>query len=261
MSFRILAVGDVVGDAAVAFLSKRLWGLRQQEKIDFCVVNGENASVVGITPAGAGELFAAGADVITLGNHSFQKANILPYLDDHREILRPANLSPLSPGMGWGEYETPAGKVAVINLIGRCGMDFGPDSPFYEAERILDKLTARVVLVDFHAEATSEKAALAWRLDGRISALWGTHTHVQTSDARILPHGSGFITDLGMVGAVDSILGVRPEQSVARFLGEPKRVPYAAAPGPQKLEGAIFEIDEASGLCLSVRAVRVSEAD
>ncbi len=253
----ILAIGDVVGENALTFLRKTLWGYRRLKAVDFCVVNGENASVVGISPQQADELFAAGADVVTLGNHAFQKHTILRALDDKPALLRPANLSPLSPGAGWGEFVTPFGKVAVLNLIGRCGMDFGPDNPFYEAERILKKLTAKIILVDFHAEATSEKAALAWHLDGRISALWGTHTHVQTSDARVLPEGAGFITDLGMTGPVDSILGVRPEQSIGRFLGEPKRVPYTQADGPCKMEGAIFEIDPNTGKCLSVEALRI----
>lgn len=260
MSVNILAIGDVVGEDAIAFLQKKLRPFKKLKAVDFTVVNGENASVVGITPRQADGIFSAGADVITLGNHSFQRSNILSYLDDNRYILRPANLSPMSPGRGWGDFDSPFGTVRVINLIGRCGMDFGPDSPFYEAERILKTPTdAKVTLIDFHAEATSEKAALAWHLDGRISALWGTHTHVQTSDACVLTHGTGFITDLGMTGPINSILGVRPEQSVGRFLGDPKRTPYASADGPAKFEGALFEIDEKTGRCLSVEAVRVTD--
>ena len=259
MSVNVLAVGDVVGEKGVAFLRQKLWGLRKLRDIDFTVVNGENAGVVGLNPRDAEDIFAAGADVITLGNHAFQKNTIFQYLEDHGNILRPSNLSPLSPGLGYGEFDMPFGKIAVLNLIGRCGMDFGPDNPFYEAERILSKLTARMILVDFHAEATSEKAALAWHLDGRISALWGTHTHVQTSDAGVLPKGTGFITDLGMTGPALSILGVRPEQSIGRFLGEPKRTPYAEAPGSCKIEGAIFRLDPASGRCLLAEAVRLTE--
>ena len=255
---RILAIGDVVGGNGVSALTGTLWKLRREHKADFCVVNGENASVVGINPQEAEAIFSAGADVITLGNHALQKYTLHRYLDDTPRILRPANLSPLTPGMGWTETDTPQGRAAVINLIGRCGMDFGPDNPFYEAERILKKLTARIILIDFHAEATSEKAALAWHLDGRISALWGTHTHVQTSDIRILPKGTGFITDLGMTGAVDSILGVRPEQSIGRFLGEPKRVPYTQAEGRCKIEGALFDIDPKTGLCTACQALRVT---
>ena len=251
-------MGDVVGENGVNALTASLWKLRREQKADFCVVNGENASVVGINPQEAEAIFSAGADVITLGNHALQKYTLHRYLDDTPRILRPANLSPLAPGTGWTETDTPLGRVAVINLIGRCGMDFGPDNPFYEAERILKKLTARIVLIDFHAEATSEKAALAWHLDGKISALWGTHTHVQTSDAGILPHGTGFITDLGMTGAIDSILGVRPEQSIGRFLGEPKRTPYTQAEGRCKIEGALFDIDPKTGLCTACQALRIT---
>ncbi len=251
-------MGDVVGENGVDALTASLWKLRREQKADFCVVNGENASVVGINPQEAEAIFSAGADVITLGNHALQKYTLHRYLDDTPRILRPANLSPLAPGTGWTETDTPLGRVAVINLIGRCGMDFGPDNPFYEAERILKKLTARIVLIDFHAEATSEKAALAWHLDGKISALWGTHTHVQTSDAGILPHGTGFITDLGMTGAIDSILGVRPEQSIGRFLGEPKRTPYTQAEGRCKIEGALFDIDPKTGLCTACQALRIT---
>ncbi len=259
MSVKILAVGDVVGENGLAFLSRRLWSLRRELGADFAVVNGENASVVGINPSEAREILSAGADVVTLGNHALQKNSIFSMLDDEPALLRPANLSPLTPGRGWGVYGTDFGDVAVLNLIGRCGMDFGPDNPFYEAERILEKITAKIVLIDFHAEATSEKAALAWHLDGRVSAVWGTHTHVQTSDATVLPQGTGFITDLGMAGPVYSILGVKPEQSVSRFLGAPKRTPYVQAPGKCKIEGALFEIDESTGKCLSVNAIRVIE--
>ncbi len=259
MSVNILAVGDVVGENALSFLSRRLWSLRRELGADFTVVNGENASVVGINPHEAGEIFSAGADVVTLGNHALQKYTIFAKLDDDPALLRPANLSPLAPGRGWGVYQTRFGDVAVINLIGRCGMDFGPDNPFYEAERILEKITAKIVLIDFHAEATSEKAALAWHLDGRVTAVWGTHTHVQTSDAGVLPRGTGFITDLGMAGPIWSILGVKPEQSVSRFLGEPRRTPYVQAPGPCKIEGAVFTVDEKTGKCISVSSVRVTE--
>jgi hypothetical protein len=138
-------------------------------------------------------------------------------------------------------------------------MDFGPDNPFSEAESILKKCDAKVVLIDMHAEATSEKAALAWHLDGRVSAVWGTHTHVQTSDASVLPNGTGFITDLGMTGPANSILGVKPQMSIDRFLGDPRRKPYEPAEGPCKMEGAIFEIDTSTGKCLSVEALRISE--
>lgn len=262
MTVNILAVGDVVGDCGVDFLFRKLRAVKKLKNIAFTVVNGENASVVGITPRQADRIFDAGADVITLGNHTFQKSAIIPYLDNNRYILRPLNLSPLTPGRGFGIFESPFGNVCVMNLIGRCGMDFGAESPFFEAEKVLKSLRNEkisTVLVDMHAEATSEKAALAYYLDGRVSAVWGTHTHVQTSDAGVLENGCGFITDLGMTGPERSILGVRPEQSVSRFLGKQPRTAYAAADGSCKMEGCIFEVDPSTGKCLSAEAIRITE--
>jgi len=258
MLVNILAVGDVVGNCGVEFLSEKLRTVRKEQNIAFAVVNGENASMSGLTPRQADDILAAGADVITLGNHSFGRQNILPYLDECPYILRPANLSPLSAGRGWGIFDSAFGPVCVVSLIGRCGMDFGADNPFFAADDILRRReNAAVTLVDFHAEATSEKAAMAFHLDGRVSAVWGTHTHVQTSDAGIFPKGTGFITDLGMTGPAVSVLGVRPEQSVARFLGDPARRPYEPADGPCKLEAAVFSVDSATGLCQSAKAIRI----
>ena len=146
----------------------------------------------------------------------------------------------------------------MINLIGRCNMDFGPDNPFLEADRLLKKLSAKIILVDFHAEATSEKLALAGYLDGRVSALWGTHTHVQTSDACVLPRGTGYITDLGMTGPINSVIGVKTDISISFFLGNPPRR-FEAADGEGKLECAVFEIDEKTGRCLGVKALRITD--
>ncbi|MBR5381076.1 MAG: YmdB family metallophosphoesterase [Oscillospiraceae bacterium] len=256
MSVKILAVGDVCGEPGLSFLNNKLRNYRKEMGIDFVVVNGENANVVGITPKQADLILHAGADVVTLGNHTWTRTELRPYLEERRRILRPANFAPQVPGRGWGDYETPFGMVRVVSLIGRCGMAFGPDNPFFEADRILKKDPPRVVLVDFHAEATSEKAAMAYHLDGRVSAVWGTHTHVQTSDARVLPGGTGFITDLGMTGPAESVIGIRPEQSISLFLGDPP-VRHESAPGPCKLEGAVFEIDTETGKCLSVEAIRI----
>ncbi len=260
MAVNILAVGDVVGENGVAFLSSHLRAYKKLKGISFTVVNGENASMVGLTPRDAERIFEAGADVITLGNHAFGKSNILPYLEDNKYILRPSNASPLSPGRGWGVFDSPFGDICIINLLGRCGMDFGTESPFFEADRILRSLkdqAVKTVLVDIHAEATSEKAALAYYLLGRVSVVWGTHTHVQTSDACVLEQGCGFITDLGMTGPARSILGIRPEQSVSRFLGEQPRRQYTQADGACKMEGCIFELDPETGRCLSAEAIRI----
>lgn len=258
VTVNILAIGDVSGPSGLRIVERRLRAIQKFYGAAFTVVNGENAAVVGITPAQAELLLDAGADVITLGNHTWGKREIQDYLDDQPRILRPANFAPQAPGRGWGVFETGFGNVCVISLIGRSGMDSHADSPFFEADRILKKCGTNLVLVDMHAEMTSEKQALGHYLDGRVSAVWGTHTHVQTSDAGLLPRGTGFITDLGMTGPVVSILGVKPEQSVSRFLGNPPQR-YDGASGGAKAEGAIFTLDTETGLCTSAEAFRILE--
>ena len=256
MDLRVLAVGDVCGAPGLQFLKERLRALKTEQSIDFCVVNGENANVVGITPRQADEIFAAGADVITLGNHTWVRYELQPYLDSHKRILRPANYAPQCPGRGWGEFTTKSGvTVTVVNLLGRFTLDVNTDNPFLVADEILEQAQTKIVLVDHHAEGTSEKRAMGFYLDGRVSAVWGTHTHVQTSDAEVLPNGTGCITDLGMTGPANSVLGIEPEQSIGRFLGDPPRR-YDAAAGRCKLEGAIFTIDCETGLCRSAEALR-----
>lgn len=254
MERRILAVGDVTA-GGLQFLRRRLPKLLRQREIDFCVVNGENASLVGITPEQAEAIFSAGANVITLGNHAFNRREIVPYIARTPELLRPANQPPQQPGQGWGVFETPFGDVAVVNLIGRCGMDFTPDNPFLLVERILPRLQTRLICVEIHAEATSEKQAMAWMLDGRVSAVWGTHTHVQTADEDILPNGTGRITDLGMTGPCRSILGVKPELSIKKLRGD-LTGRYEPADGPCRLEGCIFTVDDRSGRCVGVERVK-----
>lgn len=257
MLVNILAIGDVVGKSGLEFLSDRLGGMIKERDIAFTVVNGENASNLGITGKQADQLFLAGADVITLGNHTFGRREIMEYLDDCPRILRPANFAPQVPGRGVGEYNAPFGSIRVINLIGRGGgMDTNPDNPFLEVQRIMDGAEPMITLVDMHAEMTSEKLAMGYFLDGRASAVWGTHTHVQTSDIQILPKGTGFITDLGMTGPVESILGIKPELSISRFLGNPPQR-YESAPGRCKIEGAIFSIDTQSCLCRAVEELRI----
>ena len=254
MELRVLAVGDVVGNPGMDRIRKSLRRLIQKTGADFTIVNGENASVVGITPRQAEDILDAGADVITLGNHSFSKREIVPYLDDTDRVLRPANYAPQIPGQGWAVYETRFGPIGVIDLIGRCNMDYSPDNPFLLVEKILKKLDTRLILVELHAEATSEKLAMGYMLDGRVSAVWGTHTHVPTADIRVLPRGTGYITDLGMTGPRESVLGIRPELSIARFRGDlPER--YRWAEGDTKLEGALFTIDAATGKCLKAERV------
>lgn len=257
MIYNILAVGDVVGACGVKHLSRCLRSLKKRKSIHFTVVNGENAAMVGLTPNDADDIFAAGADVITLGNHTFGKMQIRDYLDDCPYILRPANFTNRVPGCGWGVYDCGRVQIGVMNLIGRCDLDFHAENPFTTADRLLsggEKPT--FTLVDFHAEATSEKLALGYYLDGRVSAVWGTHTHVPTADERVMPKGTGYITDLGMTGPIESVIGIRPEQSVETFLGGlPGR--YRAADGPCKAQGAIFTLESDTGLCTGVERVDI----
>lgn len=258
MEFKVLAVGDVVGAPGMEVIRRQLRRLKRQVGADFVVVNGENASVVGITPNQAEDILDAGADAITLGNHSFSKREITTYLDESSRIIRPANYAPQVPGRGWTVLESRVGPVALIDLIGRCNMDYGPDNPFLMIEKILKQVQARFILVELHAEATSEKLAMGYLLDGRVSAVWGTHTHVPTADNRVLPKGTGYVTDLGMTGPRDSVLGIRPDLSIAKFRGDlPER--YRWAEGPTKLEGVLFTLDSATGKCL--RAERVDQWD
>ena len=258
MDFKILAVGDVVGNPGLNRIRRSLRFLRKKTGADFVIVNGENAAVVGITPDQAEEILDAGADVITMGNHTWSKREIVAYMDESPRILRPANYAPQVPGRGWGIYDTKCGEVAVIDLIGRCNMDYGPNNPFLMIEKILPQIDAKIILVEMHAEATSEKLAMGYMLDGRVSAVWGTHTHVPTADAQVLPKGTGYVTDLGMTGPRHSVLGIRPELSIAKFRGDlPER--YKWADGPTKLEAVLFTVDTETGRCR--RAERVDLYD
>ncbi len=254
MDFRVLCVGDVVGNPGLNEIRKNLRKLIRATGADFTIVNGENAAVVGITPDQAETIFDAGADVITMGNHTFQKREIVPYMEDNSRMLRPYNYAPQTPGEGVGIYETKVGDVAVIDLIGRVNMDYTPDNPFLQVEKLLKNITAKIILVELHAEATSEKLAMGYMLDGRISALWGTHTHVPTADVQILPKGTGYVTDLGMTGPKYSVLGIRPDLSIAKFRGDlPER--YRWADGETKMEAVLFTIDSQNGLCKNAERV------
>lgn len=256
MSVKILAVGDVCGRPGLDFLRKSLRRIQREHKIDFSVVNGENANVVGMTPAQAEEIFDAGADVITLGNHTWTRTEIQDYLNRSSRCLRPANYAPQCPGQGVGVYDTAFGRVCVINLLGRFTLDSNTDNPFVVVDNILEDVRADVTLVDFHAEGTSEKLAMGYYLDGRASAVWGTHTHVQTSDCCVLPGSTGYITDLGMTGPGYSVLGIDVKQSIGKFLGDPPRR-YASGGGSPKMECAVFEIDPQTGRCLKAEGLRI----
>ncbi|MCL2628383.1 MAG: TIGR00282 family metallophosphoesterase [Oscillospiraceae bacterium] len=256
MSVNILAVGDITGQSGLDILSDKLRVIKKQFDIAFTVVNGENASGLGVTKKDTQVIFDAGADVITLGNHTWSKIEICKHLDDSKYLLRPANFAPQVPGAGWGVFEASFGKVCVINLIGRVDVQGEFENPFLEADKILKKVDEKVILIDFHACATSEKTAMAYHLDGRATALWGTHTHVQTSDCRVFPNGLGYITDLGMTGPLDSVIGMKPQNPVSHFLGNPTER-FVSADGPSRIEGAVFEIDPQTGKCISVEAIRI----
>ena len=258
MDLKVLAIGDVVGTPGLERVRRSLRYLARKTGADFIIVNGENTAAIGITPQQAEDILDAGADVITLGNHTFAKKEIVTTLEENGRVLRPANYAPQMPGRGWNIYETKAGPVAVIDLIGRCAMDFTPDNPFLLVDKILKEIDTKLIFVELHAEATSEKLAMGYMLDGRVSAVWGTHTHVPTADAQVLPKGTGYVTDLGMTGPKYSVLGIRPELSIAKFRGD-LTSRYQWADGPTKLEAVLFTIDTATGKCK--RAERVDVYD
>ena len=257
MIFTVLAVGDVCGRPGLDFLRRKLRSIQKTFHVNFTVVNGENANVVGVTPAQCEDIFSAGADVITLGNHTWTRTELQDYLARSSRCLRPANFAPQCPGQGFGVYETDFGSVMVVNAMGRFTLDANTDNPFVVVDNILaDNADVKLVLVDFHAEGTSEKLAMGYFLEGRASAVWGTHTHVQTSDCAVLPGGTGYITDLGMTGPTRSVLGIDVAQSIGKFLGDPPRR-YASGGGACKMECALFEIESETGRCVSARALRL----
>ena len=252
---RIMCIGDVVGSVGCAFLREKLPGFKRHQQIDLVICNGENsADGNGITPRSAEHLFTSGVDVITLGNHSFRRKEVYPLLDEDRAIIRPYNFpSPMTPGKGVCTVDMGYTTVAVVNLMGQQFMDANMDNPFLAADKILEDLDAKIVLVDFHAEATSEKRAMGLYLDGRVSAVFGTHTHVLTADAEILPGGTGYITDIGMTGVIDSCLGVKKDIIIRRFRTMlPER--FELADGACKLDCIIFDIDRKTGACTAAQS-------
>lgn len=254
---RILALGDVVGQVAIEYLADKLWAFRSKEKIDFCVANGENATEIrGISAADAEALLGTGVDLITLGNHAFGMRDVYSYLDANEHcIIRPANYPTDAPGVGYTICDVGGWRVLCINVSGRIYLD-PLASPFDTVDRILEREGGRfdVALLDIHAEATSEKLALGRYFDGRVQVLFGTHTHVPTADEQILPHGSGYITDLGMCGPVDGILGTDADAVIHRFRTlMPTR--FSVASGAVQAQGVIFDVDESAKKVRSVKRV------
>ena len=254
---RLLCLGDVVGQAGRSLLKPALKRLVRRHQPHLIVVNGENAAAgAGLTPRTADEIFRAGADVITSGNHIWSRRDILPYLETTERLLRPANYADPCPGGGVCIVEASDGTpVAVINLIGRLFMD-PVDDPFRTADAILDEIRGRaqVVVVDFHAEATSEKVALGWYLDGRVSAVVGTHTHVATADERVLPAGTAYVTDLGMSGPYDSVIGVNRDAAIERFMTQ-RPVRLSPAEGDVRVCGVLIEVSSADGKAQSISRI------
>jgi metallophosphoesterase (TIGR00282 family) len=243
----ILAIGDIIGKPGRKALSQLLPGLRQQYGIDLIIVNGENAAGgIGLTAPTAKELLAAGADVLTSGNHIWVHKEIIPYLDGKMPILRPLNYPPGVPGRG----HLAIGQVAVVNLIGRVFID-DFDCPFRAMDQLLTELEQPIIIVDFHAEATSEKVAMGRYLDGRVSAVLGTHTHVGTIDAQILPGGTAYVSDIGMTGPLDSVIGDDADAAIQRFL---TRMPHRLSVGKGKtaLNAILVKVDDDTGRALSI---------
>ena len=242
---KILAVGDIVGENGVKKLKEVLQKLRENENIDFCIVNAENsAGGMGITTKIFHELLDLNIDVITMGNHTWGKKDIFTFID-HPKLIRPANYSKGVVGKGYGIYICKGKKIAVINLIGRTDMNVLSENPFLIIEEIINNIQGKVdiIIIDFHAEATAEKIAMAYFLDGKITVLYGTHTHVQTADERILENKTAYITDIGMTGPKKSIIGMDIEVSIKRFLTSlPER--YKLADGKCIFNGCIFEIND-----------------
>ena len=242
---KILAVGDLVGEGGVKKLKELLPKIREEEKIDFVIVNAENsAGGMGITTKIFNELKALNIDAMTMGNHTWGKKDIFTFIDDPK-LLRPANYPNNVPGKGYGIYTCKGKKICVVNLIGRTDMNVLSENPFQKMQEILKEVRSQadIIILDFHAEATAEKIAMGYYLDGKITAMFGTHTHVQTADEKILENGTGYITDIGMTGPIKAVIGMDIAVSIKRFETTlPER--YKLAEGNCMLNGCIFDIND-----------------
>ena len=245
---KILAVGDIVGLNGLNKLKEILPNLKQRKNIDFVIVNGENvAGGMGITEKDFKQILSTGADVVTLGNHTWSKKDVFNIINEEK-LIRPANYPKGVLGKGYNIYNCKNKKIAVINLLGRTNMGILAENPFLEADSIIEKIKEKVdyIVIDFHAEATAEKVALANYLDGRVNIIFGTHTHVQTADEMVLPKGTGYITDIGMTGPADSVIGMEKKASIKRFVTTlPEK--YKIAEGESKFNSCLFEVNDESG--------------
>ncbi|HWM64518.1 MAG TPA: TIGR00282 family metallophosphoesterase [Solirubrobacterales bacterium] len=252
---RVLFIGDVVGGPGRRGLQAAMPELRERHQPDLVVVNGENsAGGMGITEKTAGALFDAGADAITTGNHVYRHREAYDFLDRAERVIRPANYPHANPGKGHMVVEAAGKRVGVINLSGAIGLQVAR-SPFHEVDAILERIEADFTIVDFHAEVTSEKVAMGWHLDGRVAAVFGTHTHVPTADARVLPQGTAYVSDVGMTGSRTSVLGVKPEQVLEAMITQ-MPVRFETAEEDVWVMGAVVEVNE-RGLADSIEPVMV----
>lgn len=254
----ILAIGDLVGECGLKKLEQEIKKIKEENSIDFIIVNGENvAEGMGIIKKQFDQIIKLGANVVTMGNHTWGKKDIFSFIDDER-IIRPANYPNGVCGKGYGIYECKGKKIAVINLLGRTDMNVLTENPFQISKRIIKTLKEKqvdIIMIDFHAEATAEKIAMGYHLDGEVTAVYGTHTHVQTADEKILSKGTGYITDIGMTGPKESVIGMNIEASLKRFVTTlPEK--YKVASGEAILNGCIFEIDDEN--CKTIKIKRVN---
>lgn len=254
---KVLVVGDLVGNSGLKKLTEEISKIKEENNIDFTIVNGENvAEGMGITKKHFDGIIAAGADVVTMGNHTWGKRDIFGFIDTPN-LIRPANYPEGVCGKGYGIYKCKDKNIAVINLIGRTDMNILTENPFLAANKILKSIKDRadIIIIDFHAEATAEKIAMGYYLDGKITALFGTHTHVQTADEKVLEGGTGYITDVGMTGPKKSVIGMDIDASLKRFVTTlPER--YRVADGDSMLNGVIFEIDDET--CKTIKVNRIN---
>ena len=261
MTLRALLIGDIVGNPGREIIAKKLKPYRKKMAVDFCIANAENASGgSGLTQQNARELLAAGVDVITMGDHVWKRKEIIPLMENEPRILRPHNYSPLAAGSGFGVYALPSGvKIGVLNLLGRVFLK-PVDCPFRTGDEALRQMAAqtRNIFVDFHAEATAEKIAFGWHVDGRVTGVFGTHTHVQTADERVLPKGTAFTCDVGMTGPYDSVLGRRTDRVLQATLTQ-MPFPFDVATGDVRLCAALVTFDETTGRALAIERVQLRE--
>lgn len=255
----ILAIGDLVGDAGLKKLAQEIKKIKEENQIDFTIVNGENvAEGMGITKKQFEEIINLGTDVVTMGNHTWGKKDIFSFIDDPK-IIRPANYPNGVCGKGYNIYTCKDKKIAVINLIGRTDMNVLTENPFQISKKILKSIKekgADIIVVDFHAEATAEKIAMSYHLDGEITVLYGTHTHVQTADEKITEKGTGYITDIGMTGPKESVIGMSVEASLKRFVTTlPEK--YRVATGETMLNGCVFEIDDQKNKVTKIKRIQM----